>query len=49
MAYVVKRHYKAILLAGFYLIDSSIISFDEESLLNALLDGSDKLNDKINK
>ena len=30
------------------LIDSSIISFDRESLLNAILYGFDEFNDKIN-
>ena len=31
------------------LIDPPVISFDGESLLNALLYGSDEFNDKINK
>ena len=31
------------------LIDRAVISFDGESLLNALLYGSDEFNDKINK
>ena len=32
-----------------YQIDPSIISYDEESLLNALPYGSDEFNDKINR
>ena len=31
------------------MIDQSIISFDEESLLNALLYGWNKFNDEINR
>ena len=32
-----------------YLIDPPVISFDGESLLNALLYGSEEFNDKINR